>query len=192
MSMAEVIAKITEQFKNLPPEKRRLMVICFVGAILVAIMLRPQSTEQVTASTLPPKEVKTKVGSLSVQPVQKEIISLPAATRDPFAAPSGFEVDAKPEKSPASLQPGSTLATSAAAPVPAANMGNDTVPKDAMPILVGTINDNTTHIAIISYRGTKRSYHIGQMVGSYKLISISDRSAVIQGLQGQQVLTLGR
>lgn len=190
MSMAEFIAKITEQFKSLPSEKRRFTVICFVGAVLIVLMLRLDLTEQVTASTLPPKEVKVKESSMLVQPIQREISPVPAATRDPFAVPSGFEDN--PEKPPGNLKPSSTPAPTVVTPVPSANTGKATIPKNETPILVGVITDNTTNIAIISYQGTSRSYHIGQMVGSYKLISIYDKSAIIQGRQDQQVLTLGR
>lgn len=180
--MPETFAKLSERFSSLPPDKRRLVVICSVGLLLIGIVFGLDSSEEQTAN--PPAVPKAVVpNQQSAQTAMPQIIQPPdGKVRDPFAPPPGFEYK-KPEP------PSPTGVTGPLPPSP--ELPKESV-TEVLPTLNGIITGGGEKVAILSHNGISRSYQAGQVVGAYEIIAIRDKSVTVEGPEGQRILTIGR
>lgn len=181
--MSAFMERVNRWSGNLPV-RQRAMIIAGIGAILMMAIYW---------LALLPKQPVTSSGPTVAKPVQTKV--RPAITtgytaqtmRDPFSPPPSFDKQYKPPV--ASLSAYQQQIPAAPDAVPAAFHD---IPQQSAPLLIGVVAGGERQMAIIRYNGSSRSYYPGQDVGPYKLVSIDDRSVIIRGSGGQQVLTLGR
>lgn len=173
--VANFFAGFVEQCKKLTTEKQRYGLVCTAGLLLIAvvIMITGSPTSQQAAYVQSEREAH----SADQQRYQEFIPAPSSGIRDPFSAPDSFTVKQKQEKESANLP-----AIASSEKLPATPPLQEKAPtNDELPVLIGTIRDSKTQLAILLYKGTSRSYRVGQKVGVYQLEEISDKSAVIRG-----------
>lgn len=183
--MASCFAGIINRLKELITGSERIKIFSFILIIPLIALLMPGLSEQtmVNNGIQPGNQVR----EAAVMRFYEGPIAPPPQgnLRDPFAVPTGLETG-NPERVVAGL-------TKSKMPEKiTAELQEKRPLKEEMPVLTGIMGDGNHQIAIIRHKGISHSYHIGQMIGQYRLTEIYEKTAIVLGPQGERVLLLGR
>ncbi|MEA4834605.1 MAG: hypothetical protein VB133_05650, partial [Anaeromusa sp.] len=76
-------------------------------------------------------------------------------------------------------------ASASAAPVPASAQVS------LQPMLTGIARSGGQTMALVRYEGRTRAYGLGEGPGAYRVVQIEERSALLEGPEGQRWLSMG-
>jgi hypothetical protein len=185
--MADFFIKLKEFCKKVQTDSKRNISICLVGITLILLAIMPGSPASAPAVNSMRSNIQRQESSNAG--FYEGPVKLPPreALRDPFAVPQDFAAT-RQDRLPARLAPGKGAEQLTAT---VTSQGKSQV-NGKMPVLTGILADGKTQVAIICYNGVSRSYHIGQKIGQYQLIGINEKTVIVLGPQGEQVLLLGR
>nr|WP_320148064.1 hypothetical protein [uncultured Anaeromusa sp.] len=128
---------------------------------------------------------ETKSGLQQVVPQGGAVVS----ARDPFAPPTEYRsLATAAKKTPIAAAPPQTVsmakASASAAPVPASAQVS------LQPMLTGIARSGGQTMALVRYEGRTRAYSLGEGPGEYRVVQIEERSALLEGPEGQLWLSL--
>ncbi|MDD3157116.1 hypothetical protein [Anaeromusa sp.] len=112
------------------------------------------------------------------------------SARDPFAPPAEYRsLAGAAKKTPTAAAVPQTVsmakASASAAPVPASAQVS------LQPMLTGIARSGGQTMALVRYEGRTRAYGLGEGPGAYRVVQIDERSALLEGPEGQRSLSMG-
>ena len=112
------------------------------------------------------------------------------SARDPFAPPAEYRsLAGAAKKTPTAAAVPQTVsmakASASAAPVPASAQVS------LQPMLTGIARSGGQTMALVRYEGRTRAYGLGEGPGAYRVLQIEERSALLEGPEGQRWLSMG-
>lgn len=159
---------------GLTPLSGRYIGAAVLGGIIIAGMLFEGSEPEVAIA--PSAPVKQHAEN-PVQPVMPQGYAPEVVIRNPFAIPQEF-ASSHSTTSPPATPPTVTLG------VPS----NSIISDRDRPILTGIMGTQDRWAVIIKYRGTSRSYQVGDAIGPYELVGVTAEGATITGPGGSYLL----
>jgi len=158
---------------------RREKILCAVLGMVVLMAVCayvfPLLTAKKTASVpvgAPAQAVQTAAPSVTV--VRQE---LPAANmKNPFLVPPQYRV---PKETPVT------------APVGNVSVETDAKPLQTVPVLSGIVVSGATRMAILEWGGESETLTVGSSFKGFRVVSISDTQAVLDGPAGRKALNIG-
>ena len=186
---------VRELWDRLTEVQRRLLVglgIVVIGLFGYWLESRPEGavvTEPPVAMkpAAPAATPETKSGLQQAVPQGGAAVS----ARDPFAPPAEYRSLApagKKTPTPTAAGPQTVSmakASASAAPVPASAQGS------LQPMLTGIARSGGQTMALVRYEGRTRAYGLGEGPGAYRVLQIEERSALLEGPEGQRWLSMG-
>ena len=185
---------VRELWEKLTEVQRRLAVgigIAVLGLFGYWLESRPEGavvTEPPVAMkpTAPAATPETKSGLQQAVPQGGATVS----ARDPFAPPTEYRSLAPAgKKTPTAAAAPQTVsmakASASAAPVPASAQVS------LQPMLTGIARSGGQTMALVRYEGRTRAYGLGEGPGEYRIVQIEERSALLEGPEGQRWLSMG-
>lgn len=124
--------------------------------------------------------------------------------RDPFLPPPGYEAPTEKSTAAPSANNGVVPAAGTVLPPPADSAAatpvgavavsggtGNTGDQDAQGLtLLGVVGSSGNRSPILRYGGTSRSYGVGEQVGEYQIVAVSDHSVTLQSNSDRKVLTV--
>ena len=185
---------VRELWEKLTEVQRRLVVgigIAVLGLFGYWLESRPDGavvTEPPVAMkpAAPPAKTEAKSGLQQAVPQGGATVS----ARDPFAPPTEYRSLAPAgKKTPMPAAAPQTVsmakASASAAPVPASAQVS------LQPMLTGIARSGGQTMALVRYEGRTRAYGLGEGPGAYRVVQIEERSALLEGPEGQLWLSMG-
>ena len=185
---------VRELWEKLTEVQRRLVVgigIAVLGLFGYWLESKPDGavvTEPPVAMkpTAPVATPETKSGLQQAVPQGGATVS----ARDPFAPPAEYRSLATAgKKTPTAVAVPQTVsmakASASAAPVPASTQVS------LQPMLTGIARSGGQTMALVRYEGRTRAYGLGEGPGAYRVLQIEERSALLEGPEGQRWLSMG-
>ena len=185
---------VRELWEKLTEVQRRLVVgigIAVLGLFGYWLESRPDGavvTEPPVAMkpTAPVATPEAKSGLQQAVPQGGAAVS----ARDPFAPPTEYRSLAPAgKKAPMPAAAPQTVsmakASASAAPVPASAQVS------LQPMLTGIARSGGQTMALVRYEGRTRAYGLGEGPGAYRVVQIEERSALLEGPEGQRWLSMG-
>ena len=185
---------VRELWEKLTEVQRRLVVgigIAVLGLFGYWLESRPDGavvTETPVAMkpAAPPAKTEAKSGLQQAVPQGGATVS----ARDPFAPPTEYRSLAPAgKKTPMPAAAPQTVsmakASASAAPVPASAQVS------LQPMLTGIARSGGQTMALVRYEGRTRAYGLGEGPGAYRVLQIEERSALLEGPEGQRWLSMG-
>ena len=185
---------VRELWEKLTEVQRRLVVgigIAVLGLFGYWLESRPDGavvTEPPVAMkpAAPPAKTEAKSGLQQAVPQGGATVS----ARDPFAPPTEYRSLAPAgKKTPMPAAAPQTVsmakASASAAPVPASTQVS------LQPMLTGIARSGGKTMALVRYEGRTRAYGLGEGPGAYRVVQIEERSALLEGPEGQRWLSIG-
>ena len=148
-----------------------------------AVVTEPPVAMKPTAPVATPE---TKSGLQQAVPQGGAAVS----ARDPFAPPAEYRsLAGNAKKTPTAAAAPQTVsmakASASAAPVPASAQVS------LQPMLTGIARSGGQTMALVRYEGRTRAYGLGEGPGAYRVVQIEERSALLEGPEGQRSLSMG-
>ena len=185
---------VRELWEKLTEVQRRLVVgigIAVLGLFGYWLESRPDGavvTEPPVAMkpTAPVATPEAKSGLQQAVPQGGATVS----ARNPFAPPTEYRSLAPAgKKTPMPAAAPQTVsmakASASAAPVPASAQVS------LQPMLTGIARSGGQTMALVRYEGRTRAYGLGEGPGAYRVVQIEERSALLEGPEGQRWLSIG-
>lgn len=185
---------VRELWEKLTEVQRRLVVgigIAVLGLFGYWLESRPDGavvTEPPVAmkTTAPVATPEAKSGLQQAVPQGGAAVS----ARDPFAPPAEYRsLAGAAKKTPTAVAVPQTVfmakASASAAPVPASAQVS------LQPMLTGIARSGGQTMALVRYEGRTRAYGLGEGPGAYRVVQIEERSALLEGPEGQRWLSMG-
>lgn len=185
---------VRELWEKLTEVQRRLVVgigIAVLGLFGYWLESRPDGavvTETPVAMkpSAPAAAPEAKSGLQQAVPQGGATVS----ARDPFAPPTEYRSLAPAgKKTPTAAAAPQTVsmakASASAAPVPASAQVS------LQPMLTGIARSGGQTMALVRYEGRTRAYGLGEGPGAYRVVQIEERSALLEGPEGQRWLSMG-
>ena len=185
---------VRELWEKLTEVQRRLVVgigIAVLGLFGYWLESRPDGavvTEPPVAMkpTAPSATPEAKSGLQQAVPQGGATVS----ARDPFAPPAEYRsLAGAAKKTPTAAAVPQTVsmakASASAAPVPASAQVS------LQPMLTGIARSGGQTMALVRYEGRTRAYGLGEGPGAYRVVQIEERSALLEGPEGQRWLSMG-
>ena len=185
---------VRELWEKLTEVQRRLVVgigIAVLGLFGYWLESRPDGavvTEPPVAMkpTAPVATPEAKSGLQQAVPQGGAAVS----ARDPFAPPAEYRsLAGNAKKTPTAAAAPQTVsmakASASAAPVPASAQVS------LQPMLTGIARSGGQTMALVRYEGRTRAYGLGEGPGAYRVVQIEERSALLEGPEGQRWLSMG-
>ena len=185
---------VRELWEKLTEVQRRLAVgigIAVLGLFGYWLESRPDGavvTEPPVAMkpAAPSAKTETKSGLQQAVPQGGATVS----ARDPFAPPAEYRsLAGTSKKVPVVAAAPQTVsmakASASAAPVPASAQVS------LQPMLTGIARSGGQTMALVRYEGRTRAYGLGEGPGAYRVVQIEERSALLEGPEGQRWLSMG-
>ncbi len=185
---------VRELWEKLTEVQRRLVVgigIAVLGLFGYWLESRPDGAvvaEPPVAMkpTAPVATSETKSGLQQAVPQGGAAVS----ARDPFAPPAEYRsLAGNAKKTPTVAAAPQTVsmakASASAAPVPASAQVS------LQPMLTGIARSGGQTMALVRYEGRTRAYGLGEGPGAYRVVQIEERSALLEGPEGQRWLSMG-
>jgi hypothetical protein len=185
---------VRELWEKLTEVQRRLVVgigIAVLGLFGYWLESKPDGavvTETPVAMkpAASPAKSETKSGLQQAVPQGGATVS----ARDPFAPPAEYRSLAPAsKKTPLPTVVPQTVslakASASAAPVPASAQVS------LQPMLTGIARSGGQTMALVRYEGRTRAYGLGEGPGAYRVVQIDERSALLEGPEGQRWLSMG-
>ncbi|WP_319402139.1 hypothetical protein [uncultured Anaeromusa sp.] len=148
-----------------------------------AVVTEPPVAMKPTAPSAPPE---AKSGLQQAVPQGGATVG----ARDPFAPPAEYRsLAGAAKKTPTAAAVPQTVfmakASASAAPVPASAQVS------LQPMLTGIARSGGQTMALVRYEGRTRAYGLGEGPGAYRVVQIEERSALLEGPEGQRWLSMG-
>jgi type II secretory pathway component PulC len=166
MSLSDTLQSLTQREKVLGGVLGIVMLA--TGSMYIFSMLSSEKTmrsQVVMPLPAPARQDPTEI------PIMKDLQT--ANIKNPFQVPPQYQV--RKETTPSS--PGGV-------PMPK--------PVSGIPILCGIIASGPIKMAILELGGNSDTLGIGDTLGGYTIVSITDIQVVLNGPEGRQVLNIGR
>ncbi len=177
---------VRELWEKLTEVQRRLVVgigIAVLGLFGYWLESKPDGAVVTAAPVATPE---TKSGLQQAVPQGGATVS----ARDPFAPPAEYRsLAGNAKKTPTAAAAPQTVsmakASASAAPVPASAQVS------LQPMLTGIARSGGQTMALVRYEGRTRAYGLGEGPGAYRVVQIEERSALLEGPEGQRWLSMG-
>lgn len=166
MDIMALLAQITS--------KQRLTVLGTVSALMIGLNQYPQPPQAAPGPVVKQEDLMPM--SASAGGVLPNGHNPAAVVRDPFAMPVEFQ---QQPVNPATIA--------------GAGRGQqaDKV-RDMLPVVQGIVSAGAAKVAIMAVGSDSRSYRIGERVGSYVIMDISNSSVTLKGPEGTILVPMGR
>lgn len=165
-------------------KKKRLLVIVLFGVVAIAVILL------MTESTVPAPPPVAKAPAAGAPNVLAPVATSTSASP---TLPKGSTAAAQPMRDifspPAGYQ---AAATSTGSNGSRGGTGQAFAAAGSAPVLTGVIAGDERRVAILRQGAISRSYQVGESAGSYKVVSIGNRSVTLEGPNGTLNLTMGK